>query len=389
MKALKLVLSTMIAGMFSLIAGAVFGTGVGVVAFLGALFAGDMTKAMSLNMAVTPEIWTKDIEGNLFKDNEFLLKSIDESQYVVGGTVVHIPQAGSPSGAKRNRTSLPASISKRVDVDVTYPLDEITTDPRLITNAETVELSYDKRASVLMEDQRYINELVADSMLSNWKPKFFIKASGKAGAENLIYGTGTRTGIKYDDFVKAKTIFNKWNMPKQGRYVILNTEMYRSLCDDVKSLASEHITAVYDPVTGQLTKLEGFTIFERSTVLLASAVSGFKSVKNTPYLEDGETSSLYSVEDYLDIEAGTKTAADTSCGVGLFWCDIAVSRAVGQTKMFDDTGNPTYYGDIYSFLVRCGGRARRGDGKGVLGILQDIGEQTNGEQGSPSQGGNQ
>ena len=97
MKALKLVLSTMIAGIFSVMAGAVFGTGVGVVAFLGSLFAGDITKAMSFNMAVTPEIWTKDIEGNLFKDNEFLLKSIDESQYVVGGTVVHIPQAGSPS----------------------------------------------------------------------------------------------------------------------------------------------------------------------------------------------------------------------------------------------------------------------------------------------------
>ncbi len=381
MKTVKLVLSTVIAAIFSMIAGAVFGTGVGVMAFAGSLFAGDICNALSLNMAVTPEIWTKDIEGNLFKDNEFLLKSIDESQYVVGGTVVHIPQAGSPSGAKRNRTSLPATISQRVDTDVTYPLDEITTDPRLITNAEEVELSYDKRASVIMEDQRYINELVADSMLSNWKPKFFIKASGEAKAENLIYGKGTRTGVKYDDFVKAKTIFNKWNMPKQGRYVILNSEMYRSLCEDVKSLSSSHITAVYDPVTGQLRKLEGFEIFERSTVLLASAVSGFKTVKNTQYLEDGETSSLYGLEDYLDIESGDKEAADTACGVGLFWCDIAVSRAVGETKMFDDTGNPTYYGDIYSFLVRCGGRARRGDGKGVLGLLQDIGAASNEGQG--------
>ena len=43
----------------------------------------------------------------------------------------------------------------------------ITTDPRFIPNREQVELSYDKRQSVLMEDQRYINELMADAMLYN------------------------------------------------------------------------------------------------------------------------------------------------------------------------------------------------------------------------------
>lgn len=370
MKAVKFLLSMMVAVVFSLTVGATVGVAGGVMCMLGSM----IVPTGSLNMAVTPEIWTADIEGNLFKGNEFLLKSIDESQYVVGGTVVHIPQAGSPSGAKRNRTQLPATISRRVDTDVTYPLDEITTDPRLITNAEMVELSYDKRQSVLMEDERYINQLVADCMLYNWKPTFFMKASGTAKAENLIYGTGTRTGVTYADFVTAKTIFNKWNMPKEGRYVILNTEMYRSLCEDVKSLSSEHITAVYDPATGQLRKLEGFEIYERSTVLLASAESGLSAVSGTKYFKEGSTSSLYSIESYIDIETGETQAANTACGVGLFWSDVAVSRAVGETKMFDDMGNPTYYGDIYSFLVRCGGRARRADGKGVLGIIQAIGE---------------
>lgn len=365
MKKLKFVMSLAVAVMFSLSVGAMVGIGGMALSLVGSLIG----TGAGLNMAVTPEIWVRDIEGNLFKDNEFLLNSIDESQYVVGGTVVHIPQAGAPSKAERNRTSLPAQISKRVDVDVTYPLDEITTDPRLITNAEEVELSYDKRQSVIREDERYINQLVADSMLYNWKPKFYIEATGSASENNLIYGTGARTGVKYDDFVKAKTIFNKWNMPKEGRHVILNTEMYRSLCEDVKSLKSEHITAVYDPKTGQLQKLEGFTIHERSTVLLASATEALVPVANTPYKEY-TTESLYTPEQYLAIEDGTTSAANTACGVGLFWSDIAVSRAVGQTKMFEDTDNPQYYGSIISFLVRLGGRARRIDGKGVLGIVQ-------------------
>lgn len=189
---------------------------------------------------------------------------------------------------------MPAKISRRIDIDFTYPLDEITTDPRLITNAETVELSYDKRQIVLMEDMRYINELVADSMLNNWKPLFYIKDSGEAKADNLIFGSGTRTAVTYTDFVTAKTVFNKWNMQKEGRYVILNTEMYKNLCYDVRNMKREHITAVYDPTTGQIKKLEGFTIYERSTVLLASNVAGLTTVKGTKYFKDTQPSSLYS-----------------------------------------------------------------------------------------------
>lgn len=368
MKVVKLVMNLIVAVLFATGVGQAFGAVVGGLAFGGSMIG--YSSVGGLKMAVEPEIWENDIVGNLFKDNEFLLKSVDESQYVVGGTVVHIPQAGAPSKAQRNRTSLPAQITQRQDTDVTYPLDEITTDPRFIPNADTVQLSYDKRQSVLMEDQRYINELMADCMLYNWRPEFYIKTTGTASSDNTIHGTGNRKGLTYDDFVIAKTIFNRWNMPKQGRYVILDTEMYRQLCENVKSLSSEHITAVYDPVTGQLRKLEGFEIFERSTVLLASATSTLTLVPGTRYYKFSGENSLYTPEQYIAIEDGSSAAATTSSLAGLFWCDMAVARAVGQVKMFEDLNNPTYYGDIYSFLLRCGGRARRGDGKGVLGIVQ-------------------
>lgn len=41
-------------------------------------------------------------------------------------------------------------------------------------------------------------------------------------------------------------------------------------------------------------------------------------------------------------------------------------------KFFEDEGNPQYYGDIYSALVRMGGRIRREDQKGVVAIVQDL-----------------
>ena len=48
-----------------------------------------------------------------------------------------------------------------------------------------------------------------------------------------------------------------------------------------------------------------------------------------------------------------------------------MSRAIGDVKMFQQMDDPTYYGDIYSFLVRTGGSMRRYDKKGVLLIAED------------------
>ena len=60
------------------------------------------------------------------------------------------------------------------------------------------------------------------------------------------------------------------------------------------------------------------------------------------------------------------------CAAVLCWHKNSVENALGQVKFFEDEGNPQYYGDIYSALVRMGGRIRREDQKGVVAIVQDL-----------------
>ena len=355
-----------VALMFAAVVGAATSPVLGAVCLVGSMVPGVPQGAFG--MAVTPEIWTEYIIGNLFKNNEFLLHSVDESQYVLQGSVVHIPQAGSPSGVKRNRQSLPATITKRKDVDITYALDEFTTDPRFIPEAEKQELSYDKMNSCMMEDMQYLRQIVAEAMLYNWRPKYFIKASKTKSADYLVYGTGVRTGVQVSDFSKAKTIFNKQNVPVEGRYVILPEEMYKQLCEDVRDSQSQHLSAIYNNVTGELEKLEGFTILHRSTVLMASN-STLSAVSGTEYFRWTSTDLTYDVEAAEEIEAGG-SVDNTCCLYGLFWQESMVTRAMGATKMFSNEGDAQYYGDIYSFMQRLGGRARRMDGKGVLGLIQ-------------------
>ena len=77
-------------------------------------------------------------------------------------------------------------------------------------------------------------------------------------------------------------------------------------------------------------------------------------------------------ERYEEIVAGKgEEVATTACAIGLFWHPNCVRRALGTTKMFETAGDPTYYGDIFSFLQRGGGRIARNDGRGVLGIIQE------------------
>ena len=183
--------------------GVVLGAPVGMVSFAASMF--EMPKD-TLRMAVNVEIWQKDIVENLFKNNEFIMNSIDESQYVLAGSVVHIPQAGAPSKAERNRANLPATITNRKDTDVTYALDEITTDPRFIPDADKSELSYDKRMSCIEEDLAAIKEVAANAMLYRWAPTYYIKTSSST-AYTAHYGTTTRKGVCWDDFKAAKKIF--------------------------------------------------------------------------------------------------------------------------------------------------------------------------------------
>lgn len=302
-----------------------------------------------LMFAVQKEIWINEIVGNLFKDNAFLMNSLDHSQYVVNGKFVHIPQAGLPSKTSRNRTTLPASVTLRKDTDIYYLLDEYTTDPRLIENADKMELSYDKVSSVLSEDKASLSETIADWMLYHWRPETaeqMIRTTGGNVVGHIENATGNRKKLTLADFKNAKIALNKQGVSKMNRFALLDDEMFEQLCDELKANTTKDYSYVYDAKEGTLPRLEGFSIIVRATVLAATNAS-----LPVVYRPD-------------------QTPGATANAVALFWQKECVARAVGETKMFDQTNNPQYYGDLYSFLQRMGGIKYRGDGKGVVGIVQ-------------------
>ena len=312
--------------------------------------------------AIPVEIFAAYIINKLHRDNPHLNFATDESSMVLGGAVVHIPQAGSLPNVVKNRNSFPATAVQRGDTNITYTLDVFTTDPTHITWHEEHEISYNKTDSVLGEHVATLVEVLGDNMLYNWiqglkkvngaytldtiPSSNIILTSGDTAAVNPTDGqTGTRKKLVYGDLQKAQALMNKSNVPKEDRYCILESYMYQQLIDSLSQNMMAAFQAGADLKNGIVGKFAGFNVLERGSVL------AFKA-DGTPVLPGealGATDNIAS----------------------LCWQQASVSKAQGDLKPFQQIENPMYYGDIFSALVKFGGRCRREDWKGVIAIAQN------------------
>ena len=298
-------------------------------------------------MAVAKEIWQRTIIEGLFADDTFLAKAVNDDMYVNEGKKVHIPNAGAPSGVVVNRTSVPATVYVRNDQDVEYSLSEITTNPIRIPYAEQVELSYNKRNSVIDQDRKELIFQAAEAILATWLPAAGqrVFTTGQAVAAWTPSATGLRKKITPADVSALQLRMNADNVPQTDRFLLLDANMYQQLLDGMTQTQAIGFFQAADVKRGVMGMLYGFEVMVRSTVYRFAA--------------DGTLKPLG--------EAG----AATDLAGGLAWQRDSVSRALGEVKMFDRIDDPLYYADVYSFLVRVGGAIRRYDKKGVYAIVSD------------------
>lgn len=350
LKTLSLMFNLLIASLISSVIGAPAVVAVGLTLVLGIL---PGVPAGAFGMALNKEIWQSDIVGNLFADNTFLSKAYNADMYVLAGKVVHIPQAGAKATVVKNRTSVPATVVKRTDSELTYSLAEFTTDPRLITDVDKVEMSYDKRQSVIAEDKAALVDEIAKEFIYNWSPTLaasIIRTSGGDVTAHLSSATGLRKAFTLKDVIDVATAFNVSNVPQTERYALVDAIMYNQLINEMSANQQRDFSAGMDPAKGTIGKLYGFEFYMRSVV-------GRYDNASTPVPITPETA-----------------GASTDNAAALFWHVNSVERAMGEVKAFDNPGDATYYGDILSFLCRAGGRKRRADQAGIVAVVQAVPE---------------
>ena len=310
-------------------------------------------------MALEIEVWNETIQEKLLQDNAFLTQVADvSSDNIINGTIVHLPQAGDPSGVVKNRTVFPAPVARRTDSEVLYKIDEYTTNPIWIKDAENKEYSYDKRRSVLDQDVANLSEEVAEGMLTNFivspvgtnttlPTSSILETSGAVVASGLTGSTGNRKAYSLGDLQKLRNFLIKQKAWNEGNMnVLLTPDAAVQMFPAESAITATYMAAVTETErrSGIMYKAQGFNIFVRSAVYTLAADKTFKAYGSVVSATDSE---------------------------GIFaWNKNMVEKAIGNTEAFEDLKNPVYYGDIYSFLVRMGGRARRKNFEGLVVMKQ-------------------
>ena len=296
---------------------------------------------------IQKEIWVDYIIQRYFKDNAFLNKAYNDDKYVLAGKVVHIPTQGAVPTVVKNRTSFPTGIVRRADTDLTYLLDEYSSDSTHIVDADKVQLSYDKITDVFGDHAGVISENAADDMLIKWLTGIsagsIINTSGSAAAATLAGQTGTRKVLLHNDLRRAKLAMDLQNIPAQDRYALLESNMADQLFESLSNSQYKDFSQYADAKEGIIGRLYGFDIMERSKVCVASSANAINPL-------------------------GASTLG-TDNAVSMVWQKSAVARALGTVKFFEDKDRADYQGDIYSALLRAGGRRRRADDSGVIAIV--------------------
>ncbi len=345
MKATKLITALLFAAVMSMILSAVAPDVNPVVMFASLLLIACIpTPRGVLNMALTVEIWETDVVENLYKDNMFATFCFNADQYVLKGKVVHIPVAGAPGQVKKNLAAFPQAALKRTDNDITYAIDTFYLLPRHIEDIEKYELSYDKRQSVVGEDQAFLIQCAMDSLLYRWAPLVAktLLTDGIATPATLAGAAGNRLKFTKEAFEAIFLLLNAANISPNGRVALLTAHHYSQFMASLTPGEKTDVGRVVDLKNGVIGEYLGFKIMMRSEVLRYRGADG-----------------AFAVVDELD-EAYAADPDDRAAS--LFWQKDAVERAFGQVKMFDNPGRAEYFGDIFSMTLRLGGRIRRANG---------------------------
>ncbi len=303
-------------------------------------------------MAVTREIWTKDIVDNLYKNNEWASRAFNADMYVYLGKIVHIPVAGAASAVNKNVNVFPVNAVKRTDTDITYNIDTFYTTPRHIEQIEKYELEYDKRQSVLGEDQAALIQAAMSNLLYLWAPAVanVVLTTGAATPATVSGATGNRKKFDKAELSTIKKAMDKTDIPAMGRVAILTADHYNDFLNSLTDAERTDVGRVADLKTGLIGKFLGFDIYMRSTVVRYR----------------GADAAVAAVDEQ---DAAFAATVDDRAG-SLVYQEGCVERAMGAVDIFDEPRKAEYYGDIVSMNLRYGGRIRRT--AGVYAVVEAI-----------------
>lgn len=206
-------------------------------------------------MALNKEVWINQIARNFYPERSFLTKVTDYSGFVNNNTL-HFPSEGLDPKVLINNTTYPIKILGREDEDNAITLDKFETENTLVRRPDTIEYSYDKLESVLLQHRSTLQTSTARKAAHAFAP------SEDTTETPIVLTTGAasngRKRVTFEDLLTLKARFDDALIPLEERYIILHPRHVTDLLlEDVKLF--KELTDIKD---GEPTRFAGFGCFQ-------------------------------------------------------------------------------------------------------------------------------
>jgi hypothetical protein len=307
---------------------------------------------------ISPIKFSNELQKQLFPDNSFYKKSRTETGIGASVETIQIPVAGQVNAAKSGNPVLPVPITTREDTFKSYSVEQLYTEPYLITREEDIVLNYDKLKDVANSLAESVNTRAANIAATNWGATLssnIVRTTGSTGRASTVTGTtGNRKPIIKADMLDVRKLFNKMNLPALGKdsiWGILTPEMV----DDLLNIAD----FVDFDKTGELSKLRDGEI---------GYIMGMNLLMRNNDI--GSAGVMYNVD------ATTKRTIDeaisaTDNAAAIFWHKSMVRHAEGHAEVIINRKPAGYQGGtIVEPLVRFGATFDRPDQKGIVALVE-------------------
>jgi len=307
---------------------------------------------------ISPIKFSQELQKQLFPDNSFYKFSRTETGIGPDVETVQIPVAGSVGAAKSGNPTLPLAVTARTDTYKSYDVEQLYTDPYLVTREEDIVLNYNKFQDLALSLALSINERAGDIAATEWGATSSgeqVATTGTTTHTAYVTGTtGNRKDILLADMLDVKKAFNKMNLPDYGRNAIYGL-MTPEQIDNLLNI-SDFVD--YDK-TGELSKLKNGEI---GYILGMNLMMRTNSQNSIGVVYNAGATTKRTVDEAI-------SATDTAAAI--FWHRSMVRHAEGHAATFVDRGKPEYLGGtLLSSVVRFGATFDRPDEAGIVALYE-------------------
>ena len=310
---------------------------------------------------ISPIKYSKELQKQLFPDNEFYKKSIQETGIADTVETVERPYQGKINKAKSGEpASLPLQVQTAKDGKDSYSTTLVYADPIAVDLPGEFALNYNKRQTKQMQQASVINTRVANIAAVNWGPTEstnILKTSGSSRASNVVKTAGgtinNRKAVTKADMIKVQNLLQRMlvsGLPGK-LWGLVTPDFYSDLLGIAEFVDYDKTGRESKLAQGIIGNIMNINIMIRST-------------------DEAHTGLLYS-------NAYAKRALDadilaTDCPAALFWHDKMTATAEGRLQTSVNTKAPGYLGaTIIESWTRFGAAHARYDQKGVVALLEE------------------